>query len=246
MHKGGVVMLIYQWISQSFLDPGVSQIQTGYIVVGLVAFCVLAAGVIAAVVLRAKKKQSKQRKTARIVSVAAAVVYVLCVVLFLLSNTGEFGSVLNPEVGFDRIYGTVAYENEKGRDVVYDRNGNAYTYRQYCKGFAYCDPAGNEYCLTTVSGPDGHQRMQCAATGQQYDIPDRMENADFYIDQDGYLYPTDRLPSTKTAFSAVGDYRVDQNGKKVFQLDLGELGPARRSLLYGYAGQCLARRPVKE
>lgn len=216
MHKGGAVMLIYQWISQSFLDPGVSQIQTGYIVVGLVAFCVLAAGVIAAVVLRAKKKQPKQRKTARIVSVAAAVVYVLCVVLFSLSNTGEFDSVLNPEVGFDRIYGTVAYENEKGRDVVYDRNGNAYTYRQYCKGFAYCDPAGNEYCLTTVSGPDGHQRMQCAATGQQYDIPDRMENADFYIDQDGYLYPTDRLPSTKTAFSPVGDYRVDQNGKKYF------------------------------
>lgn len=59
--------------------------------------------------------------------------------------------------------------------------------------------------------------MQCAATGQQYDIPDRLENADFYIDQDGYLYPTDRLPSTKTAFSAVGDYRVDQNGKKYFR-----------------------------
>ena len=209
-------MLIYQWINQSFLDNGISRIQTGYVVVGLVAFCALAAGVIAAIVLRAKENQPKQRKTARIVSVVAAVVYVLCVVLFSLSNTGEFGSVLNPEVGFDQIYGTVTYENEKGREVVYDRNGKAYTYRQYCKGFAYWDPAGNEYCLTTASGPDAHQRMQCAATGQQYDIPDRMENADFYIDQDGYLYPADRLPSTKTVSSAVGDYRVDQNGKKYF------------------------------
>lgn len=192
-----------------------SEIQMGYIVVGIITFCLFAVSLVSLIVFLVKKKK-KPRIISAILSVIMLLTYLTCGTLLSLSNTGEFGAILNPDVRFEKIWGTFPYKNKKGKDVIYDKNAKEYTYKQYLKGFSYYDKDGNEYILTTIDDYNQHQRLECAQNEKAYDIPNRMLNTDFYIDDEGFIYYRDNIPPTETVGSSIADYEIDENGARYF------------------------------
>lgn len=192
-----------------------SEIQLGYIIVGIIAFCVFIISM-ASFILFLVKKKKKPRRILLIISIIMLFLYLFCGMLLFLSNTGEFGAILDPDVGFEKIWGTVTYENKNCKDVVYDRNGKEYTYRQYLNGFSYYDKDGNECVLTTISDYNQHQQLEYIKHERAYDIPDRMISTDFYISEDGYIYYWEDIPPTETVGSSIAEYEMDENGNRFF------------------------------
>ncbi|MGN0533615.1 MAG: hypothetical protein ACI4IK_04570 [Eubacterium sp.] len=201
-------------IKELFLTPNISSIQMGYIFAGVIAFCIFLVCLIISIVRAVKKKK---KAAPIIISVVMLIVYLLSGFVFSLSNTGEFEWMLNPDIGFEKIWGTFPIENKKGKDVIYDKNGKEYTYRQYLKGFSYFDKDGNEYILETLDDFNQHQQLKCVNSGKIYDIPDRMLSTEFYISEDGYIYYYEDLPATETIYSSIAEYETDENGTRYFE-----------------------------
>lgn len=200
-------------IKELFLTPNISNIQRGYIYAGIVAFCLFIICLIVSIVHAIKKKK---KAAPIIISIVMLIVYLLSGFVFSLSNTGEFEWMLNPDIGFEKIWGTFPVENEKGKDVVYDRNGKEYTYRQYLKGFSYFDKDGNEYVLTTINDFENQQELECVETEKVYVISDRMLSTDFYIDEDGYICFLEDVYIDEIISNSIAEYEIDENGKRYF------------------------------
>lgn len=200
-------------IKELFLNSYISSIQKGYIFVGAIAFCIFLIFLIISIICAIKRKK---KVAPIIISIIMLIVYILSGFTLSLSNTGEFEYILNPDIGFEKIWGVFPIKNEKGKDVVYDRNGKEYTYHQYLKGFSYFDKDGNEYILKTISDFDQHQQLECTNNNKVYDIPERMLSKDFYISEDGYIYYYTDIPTTETIGSSIADYEMDENGNRYF------------------------------
>lgn len=125
-----------------------------------------------------KKKQSlKYKKTFLIVSMILLVLSCCGKILFDLSQTGEFGYMLNPDTKYDES-SVVVYDNDKGRKVRLDKMGNEYTYHQR-NDLLYFDRNNVGYkCLD-----DTWSTLLNTESNQVYSENDY----DFYIDDCGYL-----------------------------------------------------------
>ena len=197
----------------------ISDIQMCYIIIGIISFCVFLVCLIAIAILAIKKKT---KKTPVIISVVMLTIYLISGTLFSLSNTGEFGYILNPDVGFEKIWDleTLVQKNKDGKNVVYDKDGKEYTYKEYKKGFIYYGIDGNIYTLVTIDDTTQTQQMICEATGKKYDIPERPLSPDdklFYVDENGYLCLGDSVEFQEVISNEVASYYKGTDGKLYYE-----------------------------
>lgn len=140
-------------------------------------------GVVAAVIYGVCYRKKKDRysvtpkKCYLVIMIVSLVVSHTAYNVFNLSNTGEFGYILNPEIGFDES-SVVTFGNSRGRKVILDKMGNEYTFSQR-NGLLYFDENGVAYkCLD-----DTWSTLFNTDTQQKYSEDDY----DFYINDEGYL-----------------------------------------------------------
>lgn len=132
--------------------------------------------------------------------------------LFQLSFTGEFEHILNPEVDFSRSC-YIPVKNEKGKYVIYDKQGNEYKYSEKDK-FLYYDRQGNTYrrsdelITSVVSQNDGNVVVYESG---EYNL---------FIDQDGYICVFDNIDS----LSHNSQYSVYYDNEGNFYYDIFYVG----------------------
>lgn len=98
-------------------------------------------------------------------------------IFFDLSQTGEFGYILDPVTEYDET-SVVVYDNDKGKKVRLDKMGNEYTYYQR-NDLLYFDRNNVGYKCTD----DTWSTLLNTESNQVYSENDY----DFYIDDGGYL-----------------------------------------------------------
>ena len=191
-----------------------SIIQIWYILIGLVAFCFFLVCLITCIILTVKKKTKTIPVILTIIFLAT---YLSCIFIYDLSNTGEFGYILDPSTGFSKLLDIMpVYKNKDGEEVVYDKSGKEYTFKEYKKGFKYYGADGNEYILETTNADSQIQVMICKKTGEKYTV-NRISDCSFLIDEDGLLYDFEGNIEIEEVYNERMQYYEDENGKRYFE-----------------------------
>lgn len=131
------------------------------------------------------------KKERKIYVGAKKVMIVLCVLSILtscnsffvydLSQTGEFGHVLDFPISFDET-AFVSFKDEKGRKVIYDKMGNSYTFSHRSE-LRFYDKNGEAYVVVGDCDEPFISPVRNVATGELYS----RDNYVFYINDEGYL-----------------------------------------------------------
>lgn len=141
-------------------------------------------GLIVAIICKiaTHKKEKKSSLSAKKTFIILTVILILLssnmFFIFNLSQTGEFEYFLNYPIAFDEV-GKISYSDKYGRNVIYDKMGNTYTFIHRGE-LLYYDKEGTTY--TAYDGED--EGFTNTETNEKYSEFEY----DFFVSDEGYLY----------------------------------------------------------
>lgn len=190
-------------------------------------------------VINHKKKKAFTIKSKRFfvgIMISALFLSGVSYITFELSNTGEFGYILNPDIGFDETT-VVTFENDKGRKVILDKMGNEYTFSRK-----------NEMVYYDRNGV-GYKRLGDNSSFVNAENQEVYSDSDyaFYIDNKGYLCMlkddynlnayeneyTDIYYDDEYLYYSVSDVYWDREGNIVFPQYIDEVNNITYEMVAG-------------